>query len=262
MEKHVLKQFINHCNCNSLIPDYQSAYHSNYSCETAVVKLVDDILNNMESKNGTALMAIDLSAAFDTVDHDILLDVLHNKFGNRGTALNWCESYLRPRYGKLYIAESHSTQRKLDFSVPQGSCMGANIFNAYTSTLTSVILISIDIHGFTDDHALKDKFRIGDHTEERKCITNLENCATEVKNWMDKNRLRMNDEKTEFIMFSSRQLAKKIGTDCLNVNGITIQKGEVIKYIGIWLDLQLNFKHHITMTCRVAMLNLQRIKMI
>ena len=85
MEKCVLKQFINHCNHNKLIPDYQSAYPSNYSCETAVVKLVDDILNNMESKKGTALMAIDLSAAFDMVDHDILLSV-HNKFRIRGVA--------------------------------------------------------------------------------------------------------------------------------------------------------------------------------
>ena len=66
----------------------------------------------------------------------------------------------------------------------------------------------------------------------------------------------------EFIIFSSRQLAKKIDTDCLNVNGTIIQKNEVIRYLGIWLDLQLNFKHHVTMKCRIAMLNLQRIKMI
>ena len=203
MEKCVLKQFINHFNCNKLIPDYQSAYHSNYSYETAVVKLVDDILNNMESKKGTALMAIDLSAAFDTVDHDILLSVLHNKFVIRGVALNWFDSYLRPRYCKVCIAESYSTHRKLDFSVPQGSCAGTNIFNAYTSTLTSVIPRPIDIYGFTNNHAVKDNFKIGDNTEERKCITNLENCATEVKNWMDKNRLRTYDKNTEFIMFSS-----------------------------------------------------------
>ena len=93
MEKYVLKQFINHCNHNILIPEYQSACHSNYSCETAAVKLVDDILNNMESKKGTALMAIDLSAAFDMVDHYIFLSVLHNKFGIRGVALNWFDSY-------------------------------------------------------------------------------------------------------------------------------------------------------------------------
>ena len=216
----------------------------------------------MKSKEGTALMAIDLSAAFDMVNHDILLDFLHNKFGIRGISLNWFESYRRPRYCKVCIAELYSTHRKLDFSVPQGSCAGANIFNAYTSTLTLVIPRSIDIHGFADDHALKDKFKIGNHTEERKCITNLENCAIEVKDWMDKNRLHMNDEKMEIIMFSSRQLAKKIDTDCLNVNGTIIQKSEVIRYLDIWLDLQLNFKHHITMKCRVAMLNLQRIKMI
>ena len=198
----VLKQFTIHYDCNDLILDYQSDYCSNYSCETAVVKLVVGILNTMESKEGTALMAIDLGAAFNMVNHNILLNVLHNKFGIRGTALNWFESYLRPRYCKVYIVESYSTHRKLDFSVPQGSCAGANIFDAYSSTLTSVISRPIDTHGFADDHALKDKFKIGNHTEERKCITNLENCAMEVKEWMDKNRLHMNDDKTEFIIFS------------------------------------------------------------
>ena len=62
----------------------------------------------MESKKGTALMAIDLSASFDMVDHDRLLDVLHNKFGIRGIALNWFESYLRPRYCKVCIAEHYT----------------------------------------------------------------------------------------------------------------------------------------------------------
>ena len=140
--------------------------------------------------------------------------------------------------------------------------MGANIFNAYSSTLTPVILRPIDTHSFADDHTLKDKFKIGNHTEERKCITNLENCAMEEKDRMDNNRLHMNNDKTEFIIFSSRQLAKKIDTDCLNVNGTIIQKSEVIRYLGAWLDLQLNIKHHITMKCIVVMLNLQRIKMI
>ena len=120
MEQCVVKQFIIHCDHNDLILDYQSAYCSNYSCETAVVKLMDDILNNVESKEGTALMAINLSAAFNTVKHNILLDVLHSKFRIRGTALNWFESYLRNRYCKVCIVESYSTHRKLDFSVAQG----------------------------------------------------------------------------------------------------------------------------------------------
>ena len=122
----------------------------------------------MESKEGAALIAIDLSAAFNTVDHDILHDILHNKFGIRGTALNWFETYLRPRYQKVCIVESYSMHTKLDFSVSQGSCAGANIFNAYSSTLTSVIPRPIDIHGFADNHTLKDKFKIGNHTDQRK----------------------------------------------------------------------------------------------
>ena len=111
MEQCVLKQFIIHCDCNDLIVDYQSAYHSNYSYETAVVKLMDDILNNMEYKEGTALMAINISAAFNMVNHKIQLDVLHNKFGIRGTALNWFQSYLKPRYCKVRNVESYSTHR-------------------------------------------------------------------------------------------------------------------------------------------------------
>ena len=76
-----------HCNKNELIPDYQSAYRPHYSCETALVKLINDLLWAMERQEVTALMAIDLSAAFDTVDHDILLSVLEAKFGIGGMRL-------------------------------------------------------------------------------------------------------------------------------------------------------------------------------
>ena len=77
LEKCALLQFNNHCTVNRLLPDYQSAYREHFSCETALVKLMDDILWNMEAKKITAVVAIDLSAPFDTVDHDVLLDVLN-----------------------------------------------------------------------------------------------------------------------------------------------------------------------------------------
>ena len=69
------------------MPDYQSAYGENYSCETTLIKIVDDILWSMENGEVTALMALDLSAAFDTVDHEILLKVLQKRFGIDGTCL-------------------------------------------------------------------------------------------------------------------------------------------------------------------------------
>ena len=96
VEKVVLDQFRKHCDNHRMILDYQSAYHANYSCETALLKVMNDILWAMERQDITALITIHLSAAFDTVDHNILIEVLHRRFGVTETALEWFASYLRP----------------------------------------------------------------------------------------------------------------------------------------------------------------------
>ena len=75
----MLQQFNAHCEANLLMPDYQSAYRTSYNCETAITRLVNDIPWAMENQNVAALSAIDLSAAFDTVDHNTLLEVLKVK---------------------------------------------------------------------------------------------------------------------------------------------------------------------------------------
>ena len=82
-EKCMLKHFNRHCEMNNFLPEYQSAYRQHYSCETALVKMADDILWSMEHQRITAVVAIDLIAAFDTVDHDILLKVLGHKIRNK-----------------------------------------------------------------------------------------------------------------------------------------------------------------------------------
>lgn len=109
VEKCMLRQFTAHCDANRLLPDYQSAYRANFSCETALVELHDNILWSMEKQRVTAIVAIDLSAAFDTVDHNILLDVLHKRFGISQPILSWFESYLRPRSFKVNVGRAYST---------------------------------------------------------------------------------------------------------------------------------------------------------
>ena len=94
----MLKQFIVYCNANDLIPQYQSAYRANHSCDTLLLRLLNDALWNMENGKATILTAMDLLAAFDMVDHDILLNILHDQFGFAGTALNWFDNYLRPLF--------------------------------------------------------------------------------------------------------------------------------------------------------------------
>ena len=86
-----------------MVPQYQSAFHKFDSCETALTKLVNDCQLAMEDKEVTALVAMDLSAAFDTVDHGILLDVLNKQFGVNGTALKWFNSYVHPRDCKVNV---------------------------------------------------------------------------------------------------------------------------------------------------------------
>ena len=150
VEKIVLTRFNEPCDKFQLIPGYQLAYRKNFSCETAIIKITNDILWSMESKRITSLTCINLSAAFDTVDHGILLIVLQNKFGISGNALSWFKSYLQPRFCKVNIHNANLEEKELCFSVPQGSCAGPVLYSAYASTLQEVV--PLDLHGYADDH--------------------------------------------------------------------------------------------------------------
>ena len=113
VDKCMLKQFNIHCDNNNLLPDYQLAYRQNYSTETSIIKLCNDVFWEMENQQLTAFIAIDLSAAFDTVDHDILLNVLMAKFNVTGTALKLLDNYLRPRYCKVAVNGYFSSNKEL-----------------------------------------------------------------------------------------------------------------------------------------------------
>ena len=262
LEKCAMDRFNEHCGTNNLLPDYQSTYRKWHLCETSLLKLVNYILWAMESQCICPMMAIDNSAAFDTVDHSILLAVLEHNFGLTGTVLRWYDSYLSPRSCKVKIKESYLMERLLQFSVPQGSCAGAQLYNAYCSTMHEVVQRPVSLYGFADDHTLRDQFKANDRDEKSASISRLEKSADDLKTWMDENRLRINSEKTEFIMFGSKVQLSKCDTTSLTVNGSIIPKSDIIRQLGAWLDSNLNFKHHIVVKCRSAMLNLQRIKLI
>ena len=222
----------------------------------------------MERKNVTAIVVMDLSAAFDTVDHDILLSVLENKFGIKDVGLRWFEPYLRPRSCKVSINSAYSAEKQLPFSVPQGSCAGPSLFLAYASTLREVKSIvncvpgkpAIALNGFADDHSVKKEFNPAIDNQEIDCITDLEHCMGEVQIWMDKNCLKLNNAKTELILFGSQQTLSKCITNNININGHEVNRSQTIKCLGAWLDQELKMKQHIVTKCRIAMLNMQRIK--
>ena len=202
VEKAALNQLVAHFDNNILMPDYQSVYRANQSCETAILKLVNDSLWAMENKYLTAMIKIELSAVFDTVDHDILLNTLHCKFGISDSAIEWVNSYLRPRSCKVNIKNSYSTERQLIFSVQQGSVAGPVLYLVYANTLEEVIQKrecyksqstpwniesqkDIGLYGFADDHAIKKEFTPTKLDDESQCISSLEQCLINIKAWMD-----------------------------------------------------------------------------
>ena len=257
LEKAALEQFMEHCENNNLMPDYQSAYRKNYSCETALIKMVDDLLWSFEKEQATALMAVDLSAAFDTVDHGILLSVLEARYGVSSTALHWFGTYLYPRNCKVNIGKNDSSLCDLPFSVPQGSCMGPVLYLTYASTLQDTVPDNITLHGYADDHAMKLPFNAKDRRAEKVAIHDLEMCATKINDWMKSNRLKMNPSKTEFILFASVQHLEKCTTTHLKVCDEMMEQSRKIKYLGAILDENLKFKEFVTSRCKIAMWNIQ-----
>ena len=263
VEKVTLDQFTQHCNRNSLLPNYQSAYRQHHSCETSLVKLVNDILWAMEKQLVTVVVILDLSAAFDTVDHDLLLEVLESRFGIVGTARKWYTSYLKPRSFKVSIRSSTSQPRQLDYSVPQGSIQGAFLFIAYASTLDLVVQPSgLELNGFADNNSIRTTFRPSklDHREEQATIDKIEATMLEVKSWMDQVHLKLNEAKTEFMYFGWPSQLGKCAVSTIDINGENIARSEVTKYLEAHLDSALNFKKHIKTKCKAAMFNLQRIR--
>lgn len=262
VEKAALLWFEEHCRINHLMPDYQSAYRENYLCKTALAKICNDLLWSLEKSKVVPLLAIDLSAAFDTVSHSGLLYVLSKTFGVEGLALKWFDTYLRPRGCKVVINDCFSAERSLKQSVPQGSINGPVLYSAYASTLQTVVPKTIDLHGYADDHALKKSFDPNDRIQEKDTISMLSNTMTDVKNWMDENRLKINPDKTEFIIFGSKKQLDKCITKEINICGKIIKLLESIKYLGANLDKHLTMKEFVINKCKKAMSNLQRIKLI
>ena len=124
IEKCTLIQLTTHCNIHNFLLEYQSAYRKFYSCETSLLKLVSDTLWAIEKQQITAVLVMDLSAAFNTVDHNLLLNVLQEKIGITNTVLKWYNNFLKPRKIKVCINGSYSSEQVMDFSLPHGSTQG------------------------------------------------------------------------------------------------------------------------------------------
>ena len=159
VEKSVQDQYIHHCDISGLNSNFQNAYKWGHSCETALLKILNDLLWSMERQSVTALVLLDLSVAFNTVSYTVLLKVLEYKFGVKGVALKCFDEYLRSRKFTVCVNDKYSTDKNINFSVPQGSINGPVLFNSYSSTINEVIDTEIAVSVFADDHNLQKDFQ-------------------------------------------------------------------------------------------------------
>ena len=258
-EKCVVSQLNTYLSTHDLHSAHQSAYKECFSTETTLCSLMDQLLWAMEKGHASIIVALDLSAAFDTVDHEILADVLQSCFGITDKALGWITSYLNERKLRVNIRDSQSDIKCFNFSVPQGSCLGPVLFNLYCSTITNCIDDSQSLGGYADDHCLIDSFDPATPETESECIERLESSLNNISNWMASNMLKMNPSKTETAIFISKNISSKVQTKSITVAGEQVATSDHIKYLGVWFDQHLLMEKHISTKCSAAIMNIKSI---
>ena len=187
LEKLVLSQLSSYLTSNNLHNPLQSAYRPGHSTETALLKVVNDLLLSLDNGNVSLLALLDLSAAFDTIDHSILLHRLEHDFGVSGTALQWFSSYLTNRFQSVVVNGLLSDPSLISSGVPQGSVLGPVLFVIYTTPLSAVIQThSVLHHSYADDTQLQ---KSAPPCYISDLLSAMQLCIGDIKSWMTTNML-------------------------------------------------------------------------
>ena len=259
LERVVAEQLVSHLDNNNYLDKYQSAYRTGFSTETALLKVVNDALVTVNSGNLVLLVLLDLSAAFDTINHNLLLERLASISGIKNNALKWFSSYLTDRSQTVLVGSSFSERSNLTCGVPQGSVLGPILFSLYTSDLGRLIeSFGIGRQFFADDSQLINKFS-PDPDVIQAVIRNLEECCHQIKNWMLKNRLKLNEEKTEAIIFGPKEKVKSIELNSIKVVDANIEVVEKVRNLGLVLDTELSMTDHINHVVKCCYFHLRRL---
>jgi len=228
-----------------------------------MLKMYNDLLETIDEGQVTIVVMIDLSAAFDTIDIPILIRILQDEFGIHGIPLKWINSYLTNRTMKVLVEQSTSETEQLLFGVPQGSCAGPVIFTLYISALNRVVRkYPADLYGYADDHKLAFKIQTGNSETESIVFQQLNSCLDDVIKWMSTFKLKMNESKTEIIVYGTRQQLAKLSTSSAVVGGCEVKFVNHVRDLGVIMTNTLNFDKHIQKKCQIAHAQLRNIKAI
>ena len=257
MEHVVDKQLVDHIHRHGLDNPYQSAYKSDHSTEMALLCIKNDIHLSLSLGEATALELLDLSATFDTIDHTTLLSCLLDWFGVGSSALKWFSSYLTERFQSVKIGSTLSDLQKLLFGIPQGSVLGPLLFSLYTSPLSTLISKhkGAKFHFYANDSQLYVHLP---HMNASAAFDKLNRCLQDVKEWMSASKLKLNPDKTEFILFWLQETERKV--ECMFPNcflGNPLHPTKSVRNMGVWFDSDFSSSKHVQNVCKSCFIQLR-----
>ena len=256
LEKVVAAQINQYLAENNLLEPYQSAYRQGHSTETALMRVQNDIICAIGEQRAVLFVMLDLSAAFDTVDHETLLEILQH-LGIGETVLDWFSSYLTNRQQRISVKQVTSDVKQLDCGVPQGSVIGPILFTIYTTSLGHMLREKcVSYHLYADDTQLWITFKPKDIDN---AIIKIESCVESIHSWMCQHQLKMNSEKTEFLVNSSKRMSTILNNPSLKVGDQSVSPSSTAKNLGITIDSHASMKAHISAICRSSYIHIYNI---
>ena len=268
LERVVLDQLNQYLSENDLHCPVQSGYRPHHSCETLLVTMSDDIIKEIQADNIVIVVLLDLSAAFDTIDHTILLEKLEDDYNITDDAHKWFKSYLDGRSFSVKVNNVSSTFLCLLFGVPQGSLLGPILFILYIKHLQAIAAkYGLSIKLYADDSQLYISFHPFRPCEFHDITERINRCLAEIKAWMVKNFMKLNETKTELLVMGKPLILEKCNLEVkLQFGDTTIAptecKGDSWKSLGIKLDQCLSMERQINSVkqkCSWTMNNIRRI---
>ena len=240
------------------MPVLQSAYRSGHSTESCLLKVMSDILDAADSGEVSLVVLLDLSAAFVTFDHDILLHRLQSSFGIGGVILHWISSFLTDRTQAVVFCGERSSVCRLNCGVPQGSVLGPLLFILYTADVIRIAgCMGVRVHCYADDTQL---YISGSEKDVTTTTSRMIECINAISIWMSSNRLKLNGDKTQFIWMGSRQRLTRIRQDTLLVQGAELSPLGSVRDLGFIIDSKLMMSDHVSSVVRSCFFQLRQLR--
>jgi len=246
LERIVARQLKSYLQSFDLLPSLQSGFRPGHSTETAVLRVMSDLLEAVDSGDVAVLVLLDLSAAFDTVDHSILGRRLQVTFGLDGPVLAWFHSYLHGRSQCVRRGMYKSLFVQLLCGVPQGSVLGPILFIMYTADLIALV----EQHGFCP-HLYADDTQIYGSTRPpaiHDFQQRLSACIDDVHSWMSSNRLQLNTNKTELLWCATARRQHQLPRSAFRIGPHDIIPSKTVRDLGIFIDADLSMRSHVQRT--------------